>query len=100
MFSGESRKFMGAQPFDSLVFGFDCSVDNPLATNPFRSHCLEQGCGPLHQLNIVYSCRTSHLFLFLVNLKKYFIELNIDDCFLNFKLIRTMLTIKLFNLPI
>ena len=45
VFSGESRKFMGAQPFDSLVFGFDCSVYKPLANNPFRSHCLEQGCG-------------------------------------------------------
>ena len=45
VFSGESRQFMGAQLFDSLVFGFDCSVSNPLATNLYRSHCLQHGCG-------------------------------------------------------
>ena len=45
VFCGESRQFMGSQPFDSLVFGFDCSVSNPLAINFYRSHCLRQGCG-------------------------------------------------------
>ena len=46
VFIGEEQsQFMGKQPFNSLVFGFDCSGSNPLATNFYRSHCLEQGCG-------------------------------------------------------
>ncbi len=43
-FIGESREFMGRQPFNTLIFGFDCLVRNPMAVNPFRSHCPRQGC--------------------------------------------------------
>ena len=41
----QQAEFSGRQSFDSVFFGFDCSVVNPLATNRFRSHCLKQGCG-------------------------------------------------------
>ena len=37
-------EYRGKQRFDSVIFGFDCSGDNPLSTNRYRSHCLQDGC--------------------------------------------------------
>ena len=44
VFVGESRTFNGRQGFDSVVFGFNCAVVRPMANNPYRLHCLQQGC--------------------------------------------------------